>query len=138
MTRGFLLIFLLFEAPEVLQELQPYCLTLLRVELDGEDVIMLHSAGELDPIRGCGGDIIGVLGYGVVGVDKVEEGVVLDPGKEGGLLFDLYGVPAHVGDGVGLARIRILNVLGEPRHLSPQGTHPSVSTELIALLKEEL
>src|SRR4030042_1831477 len=129
---------LTLESSEVPQEPQSLFLALFRVKLDSIDIPPLHGAGKLDPIGSHRRDIRGVFRNSIIGVDKVEVRAALDARKEGGLLCNLHAVPSHVGDGQGLADLRIADRLGEPRHPSRQDPHPLVEAEFIALLKEEL
>src|SRR5690606_6792780 len=82
---------------KVAQQLQPAVLALLRMKLDGKDVALAESRGELDAVArtACRLRLVGKCH--VITVDEVETAAIVDALPQRVILHLLHYVPAHVG-----------------------------------------
>ncbi len=86
------------KSKEVPENREPEPLTLLRVKLNPEDVVMLNRGNEATAIRRARQNIGVVRTAKVIAVDEEEVTPLRDAMKEGWLTDDVNFIPAHVRD----------------------------------------
>src|SRR5258706_8953706 len=116
---------------ESAEQLQPFRLALLRMELRGEEIILPDGGTEGVAVVGFDGDEAGVFRYHIVRVDEVEEGAVSRAFQNRRLALDAAAVPPHVRY---LELVRQIKADAFPA----QDAQPFVLAVFIAHVEEEL
>src|ERR1039457_1716647 len=106
------------------------------MELGGDNVILPDRRTELNAVVGGGGDDIVVVRLYIIGVDKVDVGIVGNAFEGWRTAFELQLVPAHLG------HLQLfggnLHILGKAQYMPRDHIQPPVEAELDAVAEEQL